>query len=147
MRKAWQRHFFLGCDYAMARRKKGENTPRRVLGPLQPMCKHGQPLSANCTSCAHKSFGKKKKKTSREDNIMPAGLVVSTPELFRLRQGKPGRKARSRGCCFSLHWGSSLRGVSPTEMPQRWPSASELRKLGFLRRPWRVRFIQSTHTG
>lgn len=90
---------------------------------------------------------KKKKKTSREDNVMPAGLVVSTPELFRLRQGKPGRKAGSRGCCFSLHWGSSLRGVSPTEMPQRWPSASELRKLGFLRRPWRVRFIQSTHTG
>lgn len=65
LRKAWQRHFYSGCDYTMAHRKKGENTPSRVLGPLWPTCKRGQPLSVNCTSCAHKSFGKKQKQAEK----------------------------------------------------------------------------------
>ena len=65
LRKAWQRHFFSGCDYAMARRKKGENTPSRASVPLRLMCKRGQPLSDNYTSCAHKSLGKKKKQAEK----------------------------------------------------------------------------------
>lgn len=65
LRKAWQRHFFSGCDYAMACRKKGENTPSRASVPLRPMCKRGQPLSDNYTSCAHKSLGGKKKQAEK----------------------------------------------------------------------------------